>query len=728
MLTYAYGFPRLGRDREFKKLIEKFWKKELTSEQLGAGIKELEEKRYSAYEKYAGSFPTGEMTYYDNMLDTALMVGLYSSGGLDGYFDLCRGQNALEMRKWFNTNYHYLVPQFTKEFTPDKFKFSWNKLKGAVKPAGRDGISYLIGPFTFLRLSKGISKKDFPAYLSSLAGVYCEIVKGLGEVHIDEPAFTADVTKKEAAAIKEAYNKITAANKNINLFTYYESVNFLKELYDIPFKSIGLDFVNGDKNLKTIKKIGFPDDKLLVAGIVNGRNVWKTDIKKAVKILKALSKRVKNIAISNAAPLYHLPVSLQNEDMEPGVKDKLAFAEERLYELKLIADAYDGKNPEEVERYNAGAGNFGQVESVQQRVRALKDADFLKPVGLKERRELQQKILNLPLFPTTTIGSFPQTKEIRGKRADFRAGRITKEEYEKFINEQITGLVKFQEDIGLDVLVHGEFERTDMVEFFAEKLNGIATTKNGWIISYGTRGYRPPIIFGDIVRPEPMTVKEIAFAQTLTKKPVKGMLTGPVTIIAWSFVREDIHISNVAYQLAFCIQDEIRDYEQKGIKIVQIDEPAIRERAPIKKKNWDEYFGWAVRSFNLAAISKPETQIHTHMCYSAFGEIIDRINSMDFDKITIEASRTKGDIIKSFEKINFQKQIGIGVWDIHSPKIPSVKDMEKIVKRALKVIPKENFWINPDCGLKTRDWPETKESLKNLVELAGKMRKKYQAG
>jgi len=725
MHTYAYGFPRLGREREYKKLIEKYWKNEITQEQLEAGIKELEEKRSSTYEKYADKFPTGEMTYYDSMLDTAIMSGMYPHNNLDGYYDLCRGQQALEMRKWFNTNYHYLVPKFTKDFPASNFKLSLDKNKDALKLASDKGIPYFIGPFTFLKLSKGIIKKDFPDYLSSLADVYCEIVKNLGEVHIDEPAFVTDIPKKEVTAIKEAYKKITGANKNIYLVTYYESVNFLKDLYEIPFKAIGLDFVNGSKNLKTIKKFGFPEDKILIAGIVNGRNVWKTDIKKTLKLLKTLSKHAKNIIISNAAPLYHLPVTLQNEKMETELLNKLAFAEERLYELKLIADAYEGNNAEAAEKYNQDAGNFGQVGEVQQRIQSLKEENFVKSVSVSERRHIQQKILNLPLFPTTTIGSFPQTKEIREKRADFRAGRITKEEYVEFIKEKITELVKFQEDIGLDVLVHGEFERTDMVEFFAEKLDGIATTKNGWIISYGTRGYRPPIIFGDISRPEPMTVNEIAFAQTLTQKPVKGMLTGPVTIIAWSFVREDIPTSDVAYQLSLCIQDEIRDYEENGIKLVQIDEPAFRERAPIKKKNWNEYFDWAVKSFNLASRSKPVTQIHTHMCYSAFGEIIDRINLMDFDKITIEASRTKGDIIKSFEKINFQKQIGIGVWDIHSPEIPTVKDMGKIVKRALKVIPKENFWINPDCGLKTRNWEEVTPALKNLIELAKKLRNKY---
>ena len=361
---------------------------------------------------------------------------------------------------------------------------------------------------------------------------------------------------------------------------------------------------------------------------------------------------------------------------------------------------------------------------MRDRIKNLKNEDFVKPYSYLERHKKQKQILNLPLFPTTTIGSFPQDREVRKKRAQFKKGKIDSGEYKKFIKDKITDLIDFQEEMGLDVLVHGEFERTDMVEFFAQKLDGIATTKNGWIISYGTRGYRPPIIYGDISRPGPMTIEEISFAQSLTGKFVKGMMTGPITILAWSYIREDIPIYEVSYQIALCLQDEIKDYEKEDIKIVQIDEPAFREKAPIKRRNWSDYFIWATNSFNLASQSKPETQIHTHMCYSEFGEIIEYIKMMDFDCITIEASRSKGDIIKDFKKVNFKRQVGLGVWDIHSPAVPSCEDMEKIINRALEILPEENFWINPDCGLKTRDWDETKASLTNLIKVARRLRDK----
>ena len=472
--------------------------------------------------------------------------------------------------------------------------------------------------------------------------------------------------------------------------------------------------------LKSLQKYGFPKDKTLIAGIIDGRNVWRSDIKETASLLKKITKIAKDTVISNAAPLYHLPISLAGEDrLDPDLKEAMAFAEEKLKELRTIANVYDGK----IKALQWSKKKLGENKEVQARLRALTLKDFKKSVPPLKRQKLQQSILHLPLFPTTTIGSFPQTAEVRKQRADFRAGRITEQQYENYVKGEIVKLIRWQEELGLDVLVHGEFERTDMVEFFAEKLEGIATTVNGWIISYGTRAYRPPIIFGDVYRAKPMTLAEIAYAQSLTKKPVKGMLTGPVTIIAWSFVREDIPIKNVAYQIGLALQDEIRDYEKAGISIVQIDEPAIREKAPIKRRAWRDYFDWAIKSFRLTSNTNPKTQIHTHVCYSEFGEIIDQIDKMDFDVISIETTRSRGDIIKSFENINFKKQIGLGVWDIHSPSVPSANEMREVVRRALKVIPKQNFWINPDCGLKTRNWEETRESLKNLVALTDHLRK-----
>ncbi len=724
MQTYAYGFPRLGENREYKRLIENYWDRKIPENELRIGIDELEKSRLVAYEKQNDKFPVGEMTLYDNMLDTALMVGLYECEDLNGYYNLCRGKNALELTKWFNTNYHYLVPDFGHR--APLFSVVWNKPKQELEKH-KKGIPYLIGPFTFLKLSKGIEPGKFGDYLLALGDVYAELTDDFSEVHIDEPAFVMDVSGEEIRLIKEVYGRIASPGSDIYLFTYYDSVDFLEELYELPVKAIGLDFVNGEENLEKIRRYGFPKDKTLIAGIVNGRNVWRTEIERAVKTLRELSSYAENLTISNASPLYHLPVTIRSDSLPEQLLSRLAFAEERLYELNLIARAYEGDG-KDAREWNRETAHFGVNERVRERVSNLKDEDFIKSVPYHERVKRQKEFLKLPLFPTSTIGSFPQTPEVRRRRAAFRAGRISEEEYSSFIKREISKLIKLQEELGLDVLVHGEFERTDMVEFFAERLDGIATTRKGWVLSYGTRVYRPPIIYGDISRPAPMTVDEIGFARSLTEKPVKGMLTGPVTIIAWSFVRDDIPVSEVAYQIALCLQDEIKDYEREGIKIVQIDEPAFRERAPIKKRKWDKYFDWAIKSFRLTSQSKPETQIQTHMCYSEFGEIIGYIIQMDFDVITIEASRSKGDIIKYFEAVNFDRQIGLGVWDIHSPAVPSTEKMRESVERALRVFPKESFWINPDCGLKTRGWEEVVPSLKNLVELARELRKEAKGG
>jgi len=715
MKTYAYGFPKLVNDRKFKKSIESFWAKKISEEQLFADLREIEKNIQNIYEKYIDFYPAGEFSYYDNMLDTALILGVYDYKNIDNYFSLCRGKDALEMTKWFNTNYHYLVPIISND---TEFNIKWRK-ESLVESEKR--VPYFIGPFTFLKLSKGYNKSDFKNLFEKLLKPYKELISNFKRVHLDEPAFVMDLAEDEIRAIENFYKKLFDVETEIYLFTYYDSVDFLSVLFNLPVKAIGLDFIYVKNNFEYIKKNGFPDNKILIAGVVDGRNVWRSDIKERVEFLKELSNYAKNIMISNASPLYHLPVSIKNEDsLDKNLLNMISFAEERLYELKLIKDMFDGKI-KEVDWFHIS--EFGKDEKIQERVKNLKEKDFTKEISYNERKKLHKDILKLPLFPTTTIGSFPQTEEIRKKRNLYKKGEISESEYKDFIRGEIKKLIKFQEEEGLDVLVHGEFERTDMVEFFAEKLNGIAVTKNGWIISYGTRGYRPPIIYGDISRPNPMTIEEISYAQSLTNKPVKGMLTGPVTILAWSYVRKDIPIENIAYQLALCLRDEINDYIKNGIKIVQIDEPAFREKAPIKKRDWASYFNWAVKSFRLASNVDPKIQIHSHMCYSEFGEIIEYILQMDFDVISIEASRSRADIIEAFERINFDRQIGLGVWDIHSPVVPKVEDMEKVVERALKVLPKENFWINPDCGLKTRKWEEVIPSIRNLVEIAKKLRK-----
>lgn len=720
MKTYAYGFPRIGINREYKKVIEDFWKDKVDEEKIISALSNIQRQQIETYTKYIDIFPQGEMSFYDPMLDTAILLGIYDPTDLKEYYELCRGLKALEMTKWFNTNYHYLVTDFSRIKNPS-FKANLENIAIQFKKCS---FPQFIGPFTFLKLSKGIDKEDFQDLFLALINVYKDVLANYEQVQIDEPALVMDLGKDEISLIKEGYNLLGDSKCKIMLMTYYDSVDFMEDLLSLPVSAIGLDFVHGKTSYEYILKKGFPEDKILIAGLVDGRNVWKNDISTSVNKLKILSQRVSKLMVSNAAPLYHLPISIAFEDkMDVNLKKVLSFAQEKLEELKMISLCFEGKK-EIPERYTLES--YGRNEEVRKRIDSLRQEDFVKKVPYQERRERHNALLNLPLFPTTTIGSYPQTSEVRKKRRAYQKRKISFEEYKEYIRSKINEVIRLQEDLGLDVLVHGEFERTDMVEFFAQKLSGFATTENGWVLSYGTRVYRPPIIFGDISRPNPMTLDEIKYAQTKTDKPVKGMLTGAVTILAWSYCRQDLSIENIAYQLALALKDEILDYEKEGIKIVQIDEPAFREKAPIKKRNWQRYFDWAVKAFNLATNTSPQTQIHTHMCYSEFGEIIDYISRMDFDVISIEASRSKGDIIEFFEGIDFKRQIGLGVWDIHSPIVPSVEEMMDIVKRALQKIPKENFWINPDCGLKTRDWPETKRALENMVELAHKLRKEVE--
>ncbi len=717
MKTYAYGFPKLGRNREFKKAVEDFWKGNINESGLLKVLAGIQKENIRLYQEKIDIFPDsgGQVSGYDFMLDTAILFGLYDPKDLKEYYELCRGHNALEMTKWFNTNYHYLVPDFHGLV---EHPFRLNKDNPALNLMGGN-FPQIIGPFTFLKLSKGIDKNNLRPMFLGLVRVYGQLLSQYHQAQIDEPSFVLELSREEVDLIKEGYEMLAQIGCKITLMTYYDSVDFLNELLNLPVHAIGLDFVRGKDNLKYIQNNGFPDNKTLIAGLVDGRNVWANNIAQSSAILKSLSVKVKQLAVSNAAPLYHLPFSVTLEEgLDSRLKKCLSFAVEKLAEIRLIADSFQGK----VAPVYNGLGEYGKNKTVQSRIANLKEADFVKPVPLQDRRIRHNRLLGLPKFPTTTIGSFPQTQELRSKRSSFTKGQIASGDYKNYIQGEIDRLIAFQEKLDLDVLVHGEYERTDMVEFFAQNLDGIATTEHGWIISYGTRVYRPPMIFGDVSRPKPMTIDEIRYAQSKTKKPVKGMLTGAVTIIAWSFCREDIPIGNVAYQISLSLKDEIKDYEQAGIKIVQVDEAAFREKAPIKRRGWPAYFEWAVKSFNLATNTNPDTQIHTHMCYSEFGEIIDYINQMDFDVISIEASRSKGDIIAFFENINFRRQIGLGVWDIHSPAVPPTNKMVDIVRRSLQKIPQENFWLNPDCGLKTRQWPEVRQALANMVAASHALR------
>jgi 5-methyltetrahydropteroyltriglutamate--homocysteine methyltransferase len=733
MQTYAYGYPRLGEGREFKRLIEGYWQGKVSEQALREGIAALEASRLATYAAFGHAHPVGEMTLYDAMLDTALMLGVYEvdPDNLDAYFELARGANALPMTKWFNTNYHYLVPHLTRSTS---FRLRWNKplfWMRAVSEGASTRLPYLIGPYTFVRLSRGYAAEELPALLEAVAEPYAELLRQLHEagapyVHVDEPAFVLDVPAEHVSAIQRVYQTLGQA-ANLLVMTYYDSVDFLPLLYELPIAGIGLDLVHGKRNLQHIGQFGFPSDKILVAGVVDGRNVWRSNLADIAAMVRNLQSRTAApIWLSNGSPLMHLPVTVAPEEkLDPALKERIAFAKERLQELRtlqqMLTDSSGVSTPPSFEH----STDHWYSAEVQQRVASLRPEDFERTLPYSERDRLQRERLRLPLFPTTTIGSFPQTPEVRQMRTAYRNGKIGAEEYEAFIQEQIRRCIEVQEEIGLDVLVHGEFERSDMVEFFAEKMGGIAFTQQGWLLSYGTRVYRPPIIYGDVRRREPMTVKEIAFAQSLTQKPVKGMLTGPVTIVAWSFTREDIPTKQVAFQIAHALQDEVRDLEAAGIAIIQIDEPAYREKAPLKRADWEPYFRWAAQAFKLASRAKPETQVHTHMCYSDFSEVLPLIDLMDADVITIEATRSKGEVISAFERYNYARQIGPGVFDVHSPVVLSVESIEAIIERAIRVIPRERFWINPDCGLKTRRWEEVIPALRNMVQAARNLRARY---
>ena len=756
--TFAFGFPKLGEKREFKKLLENFWKGKISEDELIKGMEELNLWRISLYHKNVDILPSNELSLYDFMLDTAIMVGAIPSRfgqyrGLETYFEMARGKHALELTKWFNTNYHYLVPELEGE----SFKLLENKpLKeyNFFKERGYNTVPQIIGLYTFLKLSKApkrIEEDGLPVvilekldtrdrlekFAQFLIPVYRELLQslkdaGISRVHFEEPALVMDMEEYEWDIVEDIYKNLSQVGLDIGILTYYDSVSNYDRFISLPVKALHFDLVSNRENLENLKKKGFPKDKELIAGIINGRQPWRANLREKLNLIEELLEIGNNLVISNASPLYHLPVSVEPEDELPeGLKERLAFAKEKLRELKLLKDALSGNTNalKEVEKSEKIMTTiFAENPEVRRKIASLKEEDFSRELPYKERDKIQRDILKLPLFPTTTIGSFPQTEDVRKMRTAYRTGKISEEEYKKFIKEKIRYAIQVQEEIGLDVLVHGEFERSDMVEYFAIKMDGIATTKHGWVLSYGSRVYRPPIIYGDVSRPQPMTLEEITYAQSLTDKPVKGMLTGPVTILNWSYYREDIPKREIAYQIALALLDEVKDLEKAGIKVIQIDEPAFREGAPLKRKDWEEYFDWAIKAFRLCSRAKPETQIHTHMCYSEFNEIIEYIYQMDFDVISIEASRSKGEIIEVFEKFKgWDRQIGIGVYDIHSPAIPTKEEMKAIMERAMRVLPKELLWVNPDCGLKTRKWEEVIPALKNMVDMAKELREEVGA-
>ncbi len=758
--TTASGYPKIGPNRELKKVVESYWAGEITKEELFKRTEEIQIQRLlTLKEAELDYIPSNDFSLYDFILDISTMLGVIPKRfgdelNIDTYFAMARGSKnaiACEMTKWFDTNYHYIVPEFENDFKLlknrplDSYKFAKEKLGIDTKPV-------IVGPFTYVWLGKVPQKQEgtllihmvkanesprFKELVFSASKIYNQILKelesnGVKAVQLDEPALVLDLDESEIEILIEAYKILTSGLKEIEVFvhTYYESLsNYEKIVYELPVAGIGLDFTINDENFENLKKFGFPSDKKLIAGIVSGRDPWKIDFAKTVDLLHQILKFVSEdrLILSNSSPLFHLPVSLEPEKghLDDRLIGLLSFANERLDELKTLKKILNEGHPIPSQNLQALRDEF-KDEEVRKKISQIDEKNIGRKTPFEERYKRQVAILGLPKFPTTTIGSFPQTKEVRKARADFNSGKISKEEYENFVKEQIKNVIDIQEKLGLDVFVHGEFERSDMVEFFGQKMKGFAFTKNGWVQSYGTRCVRPPIIYGDVSRPEPMTINEIAYAQSLTSKPVKGMLTGPVTILNWSFYRKDIPKKEIAYQIALALRDEVLDLEKAGIKVIQIDEPAFREGLPLKKAKQKEYLEWAVNAFKLTNEAvKPETQIQTHMCYSEFNEIIEYIYAMDSDVILIEASRSKGEILDAFEKFDYDHGIGPGVYDIHSPRVPTVEEMLEIAERSVKVLNKNLIWINPDCGLKTRNWEEVIPSLQNMVKVAKIMRERY---
>ncbi len=740
------GYPRIGEKREWKKLLESYWNGDLSELELQSATKELRLQGLRKQQELGiDLIPVGDFSLYDHVLDTSLLFNLLpervvkekGKSSIDAYFAAARGtQNAVasEMTKWFNTNYHYMVPELKNANPIVTINRPLALYKEAKEELGIDGKPVLVGPATYIKLGKGYSDEEFPQLLKTFTTQYSKILKELSEegvewIQIDEPIISTIQSKDEIKVIRECYEEIRAAvpTLKIVLQTYFESVNFFEELTKFPVDGIGLDFVHGD-SLADLVQYGFPEDKVLFAGVIDGRNVWRANLEKKVDLVETIQLYVdkERIIIQPSCSLLHVPVTKQTEStLNPILKNALSFADEKLDEVVTITTALN-QGAQQVE---------AKIEESAQAVHSL-DASTYQQTPFEEKsyvtqRELpfndriveQQKRLQLPLLPTTTIGSLPQTAEVRSQRLKWRKTEITDAVYEEYIRSEIKKWIEIQEDIGLDVLVHGEFERTDMVEYFGEKLNGFEVTKFGWVQSYGSRCVKPPLICGDVSFEKPMTVNESIYAQSLTKKKVKGMLTGPVTILNWSFVRDSIPRYDVLNQIALALREEIKVLESNDITVIQVDEPALREGLPLNRNKWDEYLDAAVHAFRLStATVENTTQIHTHMCYSDFKDIFESISELDADVISIETSRSHGDLISTFEVNTYDKEIGLGVYDIHSPRIPSVEEIKENIDRALKIIPASQFWINPDCGLKTRKETETIGALRVMVAAAQKAR------
>lgn len=757
MYSAVVGFPRVGKRRELKFASEKYFRGETGREELQR-VAEALRKEHWGFQKESGVayISSNDFSFYDSMLDTAVLFNVipdcYKNLGLDQldtYFAMARGYQeeagdvpALAMKKWFNTNYHYLVPEIADD---TKIKLAGSKPFEEYREAEKEGIQtkpVIIGAYTFLKLARYQGSKKAVDYVADMVTAYGELLDKFGTlnaewVQFDEPALVMDMSQEDWVLFETLYRQILAKKGKVKILlqTYFGDVrDCYRKLITMDFDGIGLDFVEGKQTLYLVQKYGFPDDKILFAGLVNGKNIWKCKYETVLSVLTELEKYAKQIVLSTSCSLLHVPYTLDNEEnLKEEVKQYFSFALEKLQELSELTTLAESGSYRQEKIYIANKELFEkeriyQNEEVKKQVLGLSEADFIRKPERRKREKLQKAVFNLPLLPTTTIGSFPQTAEVKRNRSSYRKGEIDKAAYDKQVFAFIKECIEKQEKLGLDVLVHGEYERNDMVEFFGENLAGYVFTDKAWVQSYGTRCVKPPIIFGDIKRTKPITVEYSAYAQSLTKKPVKGMLTGPVTILNWSFPREDISLKEMAYQIGIAIREEVLALEKAGIKVIQIDEAALKEKLPIRKSDWySEYLDWAIPAFRLCHSGvKAETQIHTHMCYSEFDDIIKDIDNMDADVISFEASRSKLTILDAIQENDFETEVGPGVYDIHSPRVPSVDELVSVLEKMLEKIDKNKLWVNPDCGLKTRGIPETDASLANLVEAARTVRDKIE--
>ncbi|MFR2306409.1 MAG: 5-methyltetrahydropteroyltriglutamate--homocysteine S-methyltransferase [Roseburia sp.] len=754
MQTSVIGFPRIGTLRELKFASEKYFRKEIEAEELQQ-IAETLRKTHWRIQKEAGIdyISSNDFSFYDMTLDTAVLLNIIPKrykelelSGLDTYFAMARGYQgasgdvkALAMKKWFNTNYHYIVPEVEDDTV---IQLSGNKLVDEYAEAKALGIEtkpVVIGAYTMLRLCRFTGKKPALDYVEDIISAYQNLVKKCEEnqiawVQFDEPALVWDMEESDIALFHKIYDGILSCKKHshILLQTYFGDVrDIYQDLIQMPFDGIGLDFIEGKETLNLVNTYGFPQDKQLFAGLVNGKNIWKNCFDKTLKVLQTLNDKKIKAVLSTSCSLLHVPYTLKHEHkISQEYLAYFAFAEEKLGELKELSILADAADYMKEAAYKENQKLFAEERDcknadVKKRLSEVTENDYVRLPERSTRQKLQKKVLGLPEFPTTTIGSFPQTKDVKANRQAYRKGEISEQEYIDFNRKKIAECVALQEEIGLDVLVHGEYERNDMVEYFGEALGGFLFTEKAWVQSYGTRCVKPPVIWRDVYRKNPITVAWSVYAQSLTKKPMKGMLTGPVTILNWSFPREDISVRESIAQIALAIRDEVLDLEANGIQVIQIDEAALREKLPLRKSDWyTEYLDFAISAFRLTHSGvKPETQIHTHMCYSEFTDIIAAIDDMDADVITFEASRSDLQILDSLRENHFETEVGPGVYDIHSPRVPSVEEIVNALHIMLTKIEKDKLWVNPDCGLKTRGTKETEASLRNMVEAAKEIRK-----